>query len=77
MHPTEVAAVRVRVAQAEPQQARPSSPLVKEIETICTYELDPANPDKSIGMVGMKSAATIHTATGLFCRVKVTKPMMN
>jgi len=37
-------------------------------------KLDPKNPDKSIGMVGMKSAATIHTATGLFCRVKERFP---
>jgi len=37
-------------------------------------KLDPNNPDKSIGMVGMKSAATIHTATGLFCRVKERFP---
>ena len=37
-------------------------------------KLDPDNPDKSIGMVGMKSAATIHTATGLFCRMKERFP---
>jgi cytochrome P450 len=37
-------------------------------------KLDPNNPDKSIGMVGMKSAATIHTATGLFCRIKERFP---
>jgi len=37
-------------------------------------KLDPNNPDKSIGTVGMKSAATIHTATGLFCRVKERFP---
>jgi len=37
-------------------------------------KLDPNNPDKSVGMVGMKSAATIHTATGLFCRVKERFP---
>jgi len=37
-------------------------------------KLDPSNPDKSVGMVGMKSAATIHTATGLFCRVKERFP---
>ena len=27
------------------QGGRPKSPLVKEVETICTYALDPANPD--------------------------------
>ena len=37
-------------------------------------KLDPDNPDKSIGTVGMVSAATIHTATGLFCRVKERFP---
>jgi len=37
-------------------------------------KLDPNNPDKSVGMVGMKSAATIHTATGLFCRIKERFP---
>lgn len=37
-------------------------------------KLDPNNPDKSIGMVGMKSAATIHTATGLFCKIKERFP---
>ena len=37
-------------------------------------KLDPDNPDKSIGTVGMKSAATIHTATGLFCRIKERFP---
>ena len=35
---------------------------------------DDNNPDKSIGMVGMKAAATIHTATGLFCKVKERFP---
>jgi len=37
-------------------------------------KLDPNNPDKSVGTVGMSSAATIHTATGLFCRVKERFP---
>ena len=37
-------------------------------------KLDPDNPDKSIGTVGMVSAATIHTATGFFCRVKERFP---
>lgn len=37
-------------------------------------KMDPNNPDKSTGLVGMKSAATIHTATGLFCRVKERFP---
>ena len=36
--------------------------------------LDPNNPDKSIGMVGMKAAATIHTAEGLFCKVRERFP---
>ena len=47
--------------------AMPNGPVRPEM-------LDPNNPDKSIGMVGMKSAATIHTATGLFCRVKERFP---
>ena len=47
--------------------AMPNGPVKPEM-------LDPNNPDKSIGMVGMKSAATIHTATGLFCRVKERFP---
>ena len=37
-------------------------------------QLDPNNPDKSVGTVGMVSAATNHTATGLFCRVKERFP---
>ena len=41
---------------------------------VCPEKLDPNNPDKSIGTVGMVSAATIHTATGLFCRVKERFP---
>ena len=41
---------------------------------VCPEKLDPNNPDKSIGTVGMVSAATIHTATGLFCRVKERRP---
>ena len=31
--------------RAKAQSGPPKSPLVKEIETICTYELDPSNPD--------------------------------
>ena len=41
---------------------------------VCPEKLDPNNPDKSVGTVGMVSAATIHTATGLFCRVKERFP---
>lgn len=33
------------VAGETAQGRRPQSPLVKEVETICTYELDPQNPD--------------------------------
>lgn len=33
------------VAGEKAQGGPPKSPLIKEIETICTYELDPSNPD--------------------------------
>lgn len=41
---------------------------------VCPEKLDPNNPDKSVGTVGIVSAATIHTATGLFCRIKERFP---
>ena len=44
------------------------------MEPVAPEKLDPNNPDKSIGTVGMKAAATIHTATGLFCRVRERFP---
>ena len=44
------------------------------MDPVAPAKLDPNNPDKSIGEVGMKAAATIHTATGLFCRVKERFP---
>ena len=33
------------IAGGKAQGGPPKAPLVKEIETICTYELDPSNPD--------------------------------
>jgi len=44
------------------------------MDPVAPEKLDPNNPDKSIGTVGMKAAATIHTAEGLFCRVKERFP---
>ena len=35
----------VSTIAGEKAQGPPKSPLIKEIETICTYELDPRNPD--------------------------------
>ena len=45
-----------------------------DMDPVYPAKLDPNNPDKSIGMVGMKAAATIHTATGLNCRVRERFP---
>ena len=45
-----------------------------DMDPVYPAKLDPNNPDKSIGMVGMKAAATIHTATGLKCRVRERFP---
>ena len=44
------------------------------MDPVYPEKFDDNNPDKSIGMVGMKAAATIHTATGLFCKVKERFP---
>ena len=44
------------------------------MDPVYPEKFDDTNPDKSIGMVGMKAAATIHTATGLFCKVKERFP---
>lgn len=44
------------------------------MDPVAPQKLDPNNPDKSIGLVGMKAAATIHTADGLYCRVKERFP---
>jgi cytochrome P450 len=44
------------------------------MDPVYPERFDDNNPDKSIGMVGMKAAATIHTATGLFCKVKERFP---
>ena len=45
-----------------------------DMEDVAPDKLDESNPDKSIGKVGMKAAATIHTAEGLYCRVKERFP---
>jgi len=45
-----------------------------DMQPVAPAKLDPNNPDKSIGTVGMKAAATIHTADGLWCRVRERFP---
>jgi len=45
-----------------------------DMDAVAPEKLDAANPDKSIGTVGMKAAATIHTADGLFCKVRERFP---
>ena len=44
------------------------------MDPVAPEKIDPNNPDRSVGVVGMKAAATIHTAEGLFMRVKERFP---
>jgi len=45
-----------------------------DMAPVAPEKIDPNNPDQSIGTVGMKAAATIHTATGLWMRVRERFP---
>ena len=44
------------------------------MDPVAPEKIDPNNPDRSVGVVGMKAAATIHTAEGLFMRVEERFP---